>query len=219
MTKKTFGVFAVLLLLLAGVSVVRSQNSGASLVQQSATMLNASTKVTSQNGAVNQSLTATLTPSGSNYVYISWIDLMALPERHLNSGDECCVHVDEHYRQPSMAVLASGNGEPVHTYARYYFCDAAEVSYARCCRDNRSADCGYQHRVFSKRGVVRSAVIGIDLRIGEHNEESIGFIFDADIVGDDDVDAAAASASASAKQWRYPSAAVGNDVARGDQGY
>lgn len=76
MTKKTFGVFAVLLLLLAGVSVVRSQNNGASLVQQSATMLNAATKVTSQNGAVNQSLTTTLTPSGANYVYISWIDLM-----------------------------------------------------------------------------------------------------------------------------------------------
>src|SRR6185437_2408244 len=57
-----------------GVSV-RAQ-SGASQVQQSATMLNVATKFATTTATVNSQVTATMTPSGSNYVYITGIDLM-----------------------------------------------------------------------------------------------------------------------------------------------
>jgi hypothetical protein len=55
-----------------------AQGVGATIVQQSSQMLNASTKVaTSTPTTINNQTTATATPSGSNYVYITGIDLAA----------------------------------------------------------------------------------------------------------------------------------------------
>ncbi len=56
----------------------RSQGSPATAIQQTSTMLNAATKVaTTGTPTVNVVETATMTPSGSNYVYITEIDLSA----------------------------------------------------------------------------------------------------------------------------------------------
>lgn len=49
--------------------------SGPSAVQQTATMLNAATKVAVGQASAGSQSTATMAPSGSNYVYITGIDL------------------------------------------------------------------------------------------------------------------------------------------------
>jgi hypothetical protein len=62
--------------LLAFVSLLRGQQASvANVVQHTATMPNAATKVANLNTAVNTQASATLTPAGSNYVYVTGIDM------------------------------------------------------------------------------------------------------------------------------------------------
>lgn len=67
----------VLAVLIRAVSTPAQQSQSASAVQQTATMANATTKIAVGNAASGSQSTATLTPSGSNSVYITLIDLEA----------------------------------------------------------------------------------------------------------------------------------------------
>lgn len=68
---------ATMMLTLPPHQQARAQSNGATLVQHSATMLQAATKVTSVNLAINTAITTqlTMTPSAGNYVYITAMDL------------------------------------------------------------------------------------------------------------------------------------------------
>lgn len=55
---------------------LKAQNGPITSVQQIATMLNAATKVAVGQAAAGSQSTATMTPSGSNYVYITGLDLV-----------------------------------------------------------------------------------------------------------------------------------------------
>jgi hypothetical protein len=64
-----------LLLTMAAAGFLYAQSGAATTVQQSSQMLNVATKVADCNGAVNAACVATATPSGSNYVYITGMDI------------------------------------------------------------------------------------------------------------------------------------------------
>jgi hypothetical protein len=73
MKSKFVGLLAFSLLM--AVVLYSQQGPIGTPVQQSPTMLNAATKVADCNVAVNTTCTATATPAGSNYVYVTAIDM------------------------------------------------------------------------------------------------------------------------------------------------
>jgi hypothetical protein len=68
--------FAVLFLLNEGARLHAQQGVPGTLVQQSPTQLNASTKFCTTTAVVASQVTCTMTPSGGNSVYLTSLDLM-----------------------------------------------------------------------------------------------------------------------------------------------
>lgn len=73
--KKAFVILGALLLLAVFMGRTPAQQ-GPTLIQQSATMLNAASKFCTTTAVINSQVTCTMTPSGGNSVYITSIDLM-----------------------------------------------------------------------------------------------------------------------------------------------